>query len=160
MKLVNTISDNKTQGFLEELDVPKVKTAITEHVHKYCPHCHDDPQTGATDQCCKFSDDIHDTHCIAIDSPCSYIENGTSLCNIFNTFPPVDGLQVSLMSGKVCAYCHKRFKPNSNRQKYCTSCTGAAARIADNKRHRKHRSNHGKQQSMVKSHGLDILQAL
>ena len=138
--LVNHIVKNNPQRILKESGVPKVQATMAEHVHKFCSHCYNDPQTGATNRCY-----LHEGfHCIAMNSPYSNIENGISLCNIFNTFPPMAGSQVSSMAGKVCAYCHKRFMPNNNRQKYCTACTVAAVRIADNKRHRKHRSNHGK----------------
>ena len=135
VKLVNHIPDNKTQRILAESDEPKVKSAITEHVRLYCPYRYDDPQTRATDQCSKHCH-IHDTHCIAIDSPYSYIENGANECNIFNSFPTMSSLQVYSKADKVCTYCHSRFVPASNRQRYCNDCKGQAKRRSANARQR------------------------
>lgn len=135
VKQVNHIPDNNTQMILAESDEPKVTATITKHVHTYCPYCYDDPQTGATDQCSKLSD-IHDIHCVAIDSPYSHVEKGVNECKVFNSFPAMVGIQVSSKADKVCAFCHKRFVPASNRQRYCNACTGQAKQRAANARQR------------------------
>lgn len=132
VKFVNHIPDINTPRFLAESDVPKIKAAITELVRKYCLYRYDDPQTCAIDQCSLFGD----IHCVAIDSPYSHIQNGRSGCKHFNTMPLLNGLQLSALAHKVCAYCHRRFEPTSNHQKYCTSCSDIAKRKAGSARQR------------------------
>ena len=117
---------------ITEHQVAQAKRYITQMVRLGCKYHYDDPETGEADQCYKFGG----IHCITIDSLYGYLEKGKSICQHFNTMPPVGGIQPPTGTRKVCAYCHTEFNPVSNRQKYCASCLHIAKRIKGSARQR------------------------
>ena len=104
---------------MDEKKIAKLQKEIDENVRNRCPYRFDDPQTKIKDSCSLF-----DCHCVAIDSPYSFLENKKSICKIYNSLVPKRKRKKEVVktSKKRCVNCNKLYIPSGKRQKYCVSC--------------------------------------
>jgi ribosomal protein S27AE len=132
-------------------NIKEVQKEIENNVRNYCKYVFDDPQTKVKDTC-----SIHDCHCVAIDSPYSFIENEQSICKIYNEFET----QKSKVQNnkKVCEKCGKTYLSKSNRQKFCSSCAATINKKATRERQQKFKKNklNSYSEIMAKGNGLDV----
>jgi len=115
--------------------ITEVQKEIENNVRNCCKYVFNDPQTGVKDTC-----SIHGCHCVAIDSPYTFVENGQSICKIYNEFS-VQKSKVSNSRKKICEKCGKTYVASGNRQKYCEACAAIMKKASVNNRKRKSRKN-------------------
>jgi DNA polymerase III delta prime subunit len=116
-------------------NIREVQKEIENNVRNHCKYVFNDPQTKIKDTC-----SIHDCHCVAIDSPYSFIETGQSICKIYNEFN-VEKRDVRNSKKKICEKCGKTYLPKSNRQKFCSSCAAVMAKKSTRERQQKFKKN-------------------
>lgn len=120
----------------------KAQGEIQKNVRKYCTYRYDDPETNQKDLCYLLGSYLHcNQHCIAIDSPYSYLENGKSICEKYNSLVPKDESKIIHYRERICEFCNQPYIPTSNNQKYCSTCSKSINKKADAARHRKYRGN-------------------
>jgi len=116
-------------------NIKEVQKEIENNVHNYCKYVFNDPQTKVKDTCA-----IHDCHCVAIDSPYTFIETGQSICKIYNEFD-LESSKVKNNKKKICEKCGKTYLSKGNRQKFCETCGAIMKKKSVNDRKQKSRKN-------------------